>query len=117
MQFLVFSETLLKKHDSEESWQLSKEFFKTIQSNRKTLLKDKGGGVMLVVPKSLNPKLRKDLNHLIKESFESLCVECNLTNDYANKCKTTYQYQSQSQKMIYQSFPRRIIYKHRLCSH
>ena len=42
---------------------------------------------MLVVPKSLNIKLRKDLNHLNKEYFESLWVECNLTNDAANKCK------------------------------
>ena len=82
-----FSETRSKEDDSEELWQLSKDFFKTFRSDRKTSLKDKGGGVTLVVPKSLNPKLRKDLNHLNKESFESLWVECNLTNDAANKCE------------------------------
>ena len=59
-----FSETWLKEDDSEELWQLNIVFFKTFRSDRKTSLKDKGGGVMLVVPKSLNPKLRKDLNHL-----------------------------------------------------
>ena len=42
---------------------------------------------MLVIPKSLKPKLRKDLNHLNKEFFESLWVSTNITSDAANKCK------------------------------
>ena len=50
-------------------------------------LKEKGGGVMLVIPKSLNPKLRKDLNSLDKNLFESLWVECNLNNNTADKSK------------------------------
>ena len=40
-----------------------------------------GGGVMLVVPKILNPKLRKDLNHTNPINFESLWIECNISSD------------------------------------
>ena len=36
---------------------------------------------MLVVPKILNPKLRKDLNHTNPINFESLWIECNISSD------------------------------------
>ena len=42
---------------------------------------------MLSIPKTLNPKLRKDLNHLDEQFFESLWIECSLNNDTASKCK------------------------------
>ena len=42
---------------------------------------------MLLVPKSLHPKERKDLNHLNQKLFESLWVECNLNNNSSMKRK------------------------------
>ena len=82
-----FPGTWLKEEDSQSFWELKKDLFKTYRSDRKTTLKDRGGGVMLVVPKSLNRKLRKYLNHLNKNLFESLWIECNLNNNTANKKK------------------------------
>ena len=97
-----FCETWLKEEDSEDYWKLKKDLFETFRSDRRIAikkkgpkngsdknmaLKEKGGGVMLVIPKSLNPKLRKDLNNLDKNLFESLWVECNLNNNTADKSK------------------------------
>ena len=42
---------------------------------------------MLFVPKSLNLKSRKDLNCMDAGKFESLWIECNLTNDTKTKQK------------------------------
>ena len=36
---------------------------------------------MKIVPKNLNPKLRKDLVHTNEDNVESLCIECNINND------------------------------------
>ena len=49
--------------------------------------KDRGGGVMLIVPIKLNPKIREDLNHLNKTFFGSLWIECNMTtkNEFRKK--------------------------------
>ena len=44
-----------------------------------------GGGVMLVVPKILNPKLRKDLNHTNFINFESMWIERNISSDLTIK--------------------------------
>ena len=66
------SETWLKAEDSKSFWELEKGLFKTFRSDRETMLKDRGGGVMLIVPKSTNPKLRKDLIRLNKNSFLKL---------------------------------------------
>ena len=82
-----FSETWLKEEDSQSFWELKKDLFKTFRSDRETMLKDRGGGVMLIVPKSLHPKIRKDLNHLNKNLFESLWIECNLNNNAHYKKK------------------------------
>ena len=79
-----FSETWLKEEDSQSFWELKKDLFKTFRSDRETMLKDRGGGVMVIVPKSLNPKIRKDLIHLNKNLFESLWIECNLNNNAHN---------------------------------
>ena len=45
----------------------------------------RGGGAMIIVPKNLNPKLRKDLVHTNEHDFESLWIECNINNDVSNK--------------------------------
>ena len=42
---------------------------------------------MLFVPKSLNHKIRKDLNYMDARKFESLWIECNMTNDTKKKQK------------------------------
>ena len=43
--------------------------------------------MILAVPKSLNPKERPDLNHMSKTIFESLWIECKLTNSLSEKSK------------------------------
>ena len=78
-----FSETWLKEEDSQSFWE--KDLFKTFRMDREIMLKDRGGGVMLIVLKSLNPKTKKDLNYLNKNLFESLWIECNLNNNAHNK--------------------------------
>ena len=75
------SETWLKEEYSQSFKELKKDLFKTFRSDRETLLKERGGGVMLIDPKSLNPKIRKDLNHLNKNLYESLWIEYNLSNN------------------------------------
>ena len=47
-------------------------------------MKKYGGGVMLLVPISLQPKIRKDLNYINTKIFESLWVECKLKNNNHN---------------------------------
>ena len=42
---------------------------------------------MIIAPKHLNPKLRKDLKKLNQNHFESLWIECSLNTDHSNKKK------------------------------
>ena len=35
---------------------------------------------MLIIPSSLNPKVRNDLNYMNKKKFESLWIECSVNN-------------------------------------
>ena len=42
---------------------------------------------MIIVPKNLNPKLRRDLVHTNELDFESVWIECNINNDVSNKKK------------------------------
>ena len=79
------SETWLKEFNDQKLWELNKDRFKTFRSDRKLGNKTKGGGVMLLIPKTLNPKSRNDLNCMNKNQFESLWVECNFNNDPTNK--------------------------------
>ena len=72
--------------------------------------KNKGGGVMLFVPKSLNSKVRKDINYLDKESFESLWVECNIDNG-TNKKKQLINISYNPNKSLINNFFGRVIYK------
>ena len=72
-------ETWLKACDDETFWNLNSNHFKPYRCDRHMSQNDRGGGVMLFVPKSLNPKLRKDLNYMDASKFESSWIECILT--------------------------------------
>ena len=77
----------MKESNDQKLWELNKDRFKTFRFDRKLGNKTKGGGVMLIIPKTLNPKSRNDLNCMNKNQFESLWVECNFNNDptYKNR--------------------------------
>ena len=77
-----FTETWLKDIDDEKLWQLHNDRFKTFRFDRMSEQEKCGGWVMLVVPKFLNPKLRKDLNHTNLINFESMWIECNISRPY-----------------------------------
>ena len=79
------SKTWLKESNDQKLWELNKDRFKTFRSDRKPGIKTKGGGVMLLIPKTLNPKSRNDLNCMNKNQFESLWVECNFNIDPTKK--------------------------------
>ena len=81
------SETWLKADDDETFWNLNIDYFKSYRCDRYLSQKDRGGGVMLFVPKSLNPKSRKDLNCMDAGKIESLWIQGNLTNDTKKKQK------------------------------
>ena len=82
-----FTETWLKKCDDETFWQLKKNHFKTFRADRKLTKKTRGGGSMIIVPKNLNPKLRRDLVHTNELDFESVWIECNINKNASNKKK------------------------------
>ena len=42
---------------------------------------------MIFVPRVLNPKQRPDLNYMNKDSFESIWIECNMSNVQSDKNK------------------------------
>ena len=89
----AFSETWVKENDDEKLWQLNEKrkalqkLFQSFRCDRESNEKQQGGGVMIIAPKHLNPILRKDLNKLEPNHFESLWIECSLTNDNCNKKK------------------------------
>ena len=66
----AFSETWLKKMMTKKLWQLNEKLFRSFCCDRKSNEKQQGG-VMIIAPKHLNPKLRKDLNKLNPNNFES----------------------------------------------
>ena len=78
------TETRLGELDEAKLWEM-RENFKFIRCDRKLDFKERDGGVMLAVSKSLNPKERKDLNYLDKNAFESIWIECRTTNSSATK--------------------------------
>ena len=61
-------ETWLSEEGDEKLWETNKRY-KFFRYDRKSNEKKKGGGVILAVPKSLNPKKRSDLNHMSKKIF------------------------------------------------
>ena len=78
--------------------------FKFFRYDRKSKEKKKGGGVILAVPKSLNPKKRPDLNHVSKNIFESFWIECKLTNSLSEKSRQLINISYNQQKKHYNSF-------------
>ena len=61
-----FSESWLKTSDDKKLWQINPTHFKTFRTDREEPNREKGGGVMLIIPACLNPKTRDDLNYLNK---------------------------------------------------
>ena len=82
-----FTEMWRKNCDHETFWQLKKDHFKTFRADRKHTKKMRGSGAMIIVPKNLNPKLRRDLVHSNELDFESVWIECNINKDVSNKKK------------------------------
>ena len=62
------TETWLGELDEAKLWEINKNF-NFFRCDRKSDNKERSGGVMFAVPKSLNPKERKDLNYLDKNVF------------------------------------------------
>ena len=89
---MTYEETVytdLQEHCSVNSMKLnSGNSMKTsifFRCDRKSDFEERGGGVMLAVSKSLNPKVLKDLNYLDKTVFESIWIDCRTTNSSASK--------------------------------
>ena len=59
---------------------------------------------MIIVPKNLNPKLKKDLVHTNEHEFESLWIECNINNDVSNKKKQLINVKFDPNKALLNSF-------------
>ena len=78
---LAFSETWLKENDDEKLWRLNETLFKSFRCDRKSNEKQQGGGVMIIAPKHLNPKLRisidkkKHLSDVSCNPHKSLCFD------------------------------------------
>ena len=77
-----FTETWLGALDEAKLWEINENFFR---SDRKSDFKERGGGMMLAVPKSLKSKERNELNYLCKNVFESIWIESRTTNSSATK--------------------------------
>lgn len=72
------TETWLDETHSDQNWVVDSEVFKVFRCDRDKVAtkKKKGGGVLLLVPRSVNPKRRDDLN--LFTVFESVWVEYNI---------------------------------------
>ena len=105
-----FSETWLN-NCANETFQLKKVHLKTYRSDSKPTKKMGGDGAMKFVPQNPNPKLRKDLVHTNEHNFESLLIECNISNDVLNKKKQLTNVSDNPNKFFSIIF-RRIINKH-----
>ena len=96
-----FTETWLKNCDDETT---KKDHFKTFRADRKLTKKLRGGGAMIIVPKNLNPKIRRDLVHTNELDFESAWIECNINNDVSNKKKQRINGSYNSNKALLNTF-------------
>ena len=74
----AITETWFTESDSPSAWCVDHDTYEVFFQNRNLSFtgRSKGGGVMLLIPKSLKPKLRTNLAE-IQPMFESLWVECN----------------------------------------
>ena len=96
----ALSETWLKDEDNTKHWELNNEKFKTFRCDRNRRKNTLGGGVMIFVPRVLNPKQRPDLNYMNKECFESIWIECNMSNILSDKNKKIINVSYNPKKMI-----------------
>ena len=71
-------EAWLTENDDQKQWEIHPNSFKTFRMDGETPNKNRGGGVMLIIPKYPKTKVRKDLDRMNKNYFESLWVECNI---------------------------------------
>ena len=71
----AFSERWLSQNHSEEFWHVDKQNFDCFRKDRIQTTKTKGGGIIMYIPKFLNPCLRDDLNSFPDTNFENLWVE------------------------------------------
>ena len=76
------TETWLGELVEAQFWEIN-ENFKCFRCDRKSDFIERGGGVMLAVPKSLNPKERNELNYLDKNVFKSIWIASRITNSSA----------------------------------
>ena len=82
---------------------MSPTHFKTFRTDREAPNREIGG-VMLIIPASLNPKTRNDLNYLNKKLSESLWIECSLNNSTSNRQKQLINISYNPKKTYYQQF-------------
>ena len=75
-----FSEMWLKSVNDVPFWSIHSEYLVSFRCDRRTDLqeKNKGGGILLFVPKKFHPKARNDLETMSKDHFESVWVECKI---------------------------------------
>ena len=71
-----FSETWFNDTNDDKLWAIDNDKHKLFRCDRtyESSKKLKGGGVMLLVPKKLNPKVRHDLNNMHKK-YDSIWIE------------------------------------------
>ena len=76
----VFSETWLKSVNDITFWSLYSKYLMSFRCDRRTDLreKNKGGGILLFVPKKFHPNARIDLETLSKDHFEIVWVDCKI---------------------------------------
>ena len=97
------TETWLGELDEAKLWEINENFI-FFRCDRKLDFKDRGGGVMLAVPKSLNPEKRKDLNYSDKNVFESIWIDCRTTNVSATTNNQLINISYNPHKQYYQQF-------------
>ena len=87
-----FTETWFTEKDQEQLYNPDKENFCCFRYERKIMNENKvrrGGGVMILAPKHLSPKIRNDLNSISKQ-FESLWISFKLPHKQNLLLNLTY---------------------------
>ena len=74
----ALSETWLSQNHPEEFWHVDKQNFDCFRKDRIQTAKTKGGGIIIYIPKRLEPRLRDDLKCFPDTNFESLWVELSI---------------------------------------
>ena len=75
-----FSETWLKSVNDIPFWLIHSEYLVSFRCDQRTdrQEKNKGGDILLFVPKKFHPKARNDLETMSYDHFECVGVECKL---------------------------------------